>query len=287
LADITLEGLRRRTAEMNQQPRRAAEWFNLNATPAQMIEAVKRRSNGLPTERPVHEPEFMFFHNFDGDSGLFADIGANTGQSAISFRNVNQSMRIISFEINPLLDPMLQLLKDEIADYECRNIGLSDRDSAAHLYLPVWDTHIRTPLASLRRDVFEKKGRLARWKKLTGLDAIELLILPVTLRRFDELDLAPTIVKIDVEGANFPVLSGMVATLERHRPIVMCEVEGERKYIELLGRLGYLHFVYSIEGNSLRPVGGGPEGAINTLFIHASKLDDVRRKGVATIAADG
>ena len=34
----------------------------------------------------------------------------------------------------------------------------------------------------------------------------------------------PTLVKIDVEGAELAVLEGMAATLERHRPAVICEL---------------------------------------------------------------
>lgn len=36
----------------------------------------------------------------------------------------------------------------------------------------------------------------------------------------------PTVVKIDVEGAELDVLEGMPATLRDHRPVVVCEVDG-------------------------------------------------------------
>jgi hypothetical protein len=36
----------------------------------------------------------------------------------------------------------------------------------------------------------------------------------------------PTIVKIDVEGAESQVLEGMTATLERDRPMVLVELDG-------------------------------------------------------------
>jgi hypothetical protein len=34
----------------------------------------------------------------------------------------------------------------------------------------------------------------------------------------------PTLVKIDVEGAEVAVLEGMRATIERHRPAIICEL---------------------------------------------------------------
>lgn len=45
------------------------------------------------------------------------------------------------------------------------------------------------------------------------------------LLRADELP-PPTVVKIDVEGAEIAVLEGMRETLERHQPAVICELHG-------------------------------------------------------------
>lgn len=55
---------------------------------------------------------------------------------------------------------------------------------------------------------------------------------------------APNLVKIDVEGGELDALSGMLLTLKRHRPIVICEihwttVEFVRFFDEHLRELGY------------------------------------------------
>jgi hypothetical protein len=58
----------------------------------------------------------------------------------------------------------------------------------------------------------------------------------------------PTLVKIDVEGAEFGVLDGMEATLRTHRPVVLCEIDGEEsralaakrsRILDLLRSAGY------------------------------------------------
>ena len=59
--------------------------------------------------------------------------------------------------------------------------------------------------------------------------------------------LAPAFVKIDVEGAEWHVLAGMTATLERHAPVVMLELHplwqpagiGAAEVVGVLERLGY------------------------------------------------
>ena len=69
----------------------------------------------------------------------------------------------------------------------------------------------------------------------------------VTVRKVDSLlatgeILAPNVVKLDVEGAEFDVLSGALEMLRRCRPIIFLEAHGaalEKACSEQLLRLGY------------------------------------------------
>jgi FkbM family methyltransferase len=66
---------------------------------------------------------------------------------------------------------------------------------------------------------------------------------------------APSLVKIDVEGAELDVLHGMKATLERARPAVICEVHGtHRPFAEYMRQCGY--WVINLEGP--RPIEQDP-----------------------------
>lgn len=50
----------------------------------------------------------------------------------------------------------------------------------------------------------------------------------------------PTVVKIDVEGAEIAVLEGMRETIERHQPAVICELhDTHRQFLGTMGSLGY------------------------------------------------
>jgi FkbM family methyltransferase len=50
----------------------------------------------------------------------------------------------------------------------------------------------------------------------------------------------PTVVKIDVEGAEIAVLDGMRETLERHRPAVICELhDAHRDFVAMMRSQGY------------------------------------------------
>jgi hypothetical protein len=51
---------------------------------------------------------------------------------------------------------------------------------------------------------------------------------------------APTVVKIDVEGAEVAVLEGMRRVLAEHRPVVICELHGTHAaFVELCRSVGY------------------------------------------------
>jgi FkbM family methyltransferase len=50
----------------------------------------------------------------------------------------------------------------------------------------------------------------------------------------------PQLVKIDVEGAEIDVLEGMRATIEQHRPAIVCELhDTAAAFVETMERLGY------------------------------------------------
>ena len=57
----------------------------------------------------------------------------------------------------------------------------------------------------------------------------------------------PTVVKLDVEGAEISALEGMRATLAEHRPAVICELhDTHREFAQLMRSAGYR--VINLEG---------------------------------------
>jgi hypothetical protein len=51
----------------------------------------------------------------------------------------------------------------------------------------------------------------------------------------------PDVVKIDVEGSELAVIRGMRRTLERHRPVLICELhETNPEFVAAMRRHGYV-----------------------------------------------
>ncbi len=85
------------------------------------------------------------------------------------------------------------------------------------------------------------------WSKLEeyGEHPYTERVIEVDLVAIDDLVAAgelrpPTLVKIDVEGAELAVLEGMRATIERHRPAIICELHGTHaEFMAAMTELGY------------------------------------------------
>jgi FkbM family methyltransferase len=199
----------------------------------------------------IHDPDFMFFRCFNGPPGLFVDVGANIGQSALSFRLVNHSFRILSFESNPLLKKDLRFARRLLGqDFHYVMAGLGETTGTMVCEVPYVGNTPLTQAASFVPGMIA--GRTLTIEARVG-SSFEVRPLICSLLKFDELGLAPDIVKIDVEGYELNVLKGMRDTLARCAPVLMLENSPGAKQVRLwLSGQGYRFFAYDARKNELR-----------------------------------
>jgi FkbM family methyltransferase len=154
--------------------------------------------------------------------GLFLDIGANDGISTLSFRKFDRQYRIVAIEPNPLLEPALKRIKrkDNRFDYLIAAAG----STASHMkfFVPVYKgiaLHTFTSGDSNEITVAIESAFGRRVAAATEMQMFEARVFPL-----DELNLDPTIIKIDAEGFDLEVLKGLRKTIERARPFVIVEI---------------------------------------------------------------
>jgi FkbM family methyltransferase len=204
--------------------------------------------------RRPHEPEFYALRRWKSRTGLFLDVGANMGQSALSFRIVNRHAPILSIEPNPALASHLRLVKRLIPRYEYLCCAAGAEDGEATLYVPVWHGAPRTGFGSLLRN-FAERG--------SGPSESAVAESTVPIRKLDELELEADFVKLDVEGGEAEALRGLVRTLERCRPILLVEANDRFAEVEaVLVPLAYRPYSYDVLGDRLVPLGPGPQGNV-------------------------
>jgi FkbM family methyltransferase len=226
------------------------------------------RALGRYAARRPHDPDFAAFRELRGD-GLFLDVGASIGQSALSFRLFNRRAPILSLE--PLLAHRrdLRLVGLVARRHRFMIAGAAGESRRATLYVPTLGSYELQAESSLNRDnaatVLEKLRDEGANPSRLRLQEVE-----VDLLRLDELGLEPAFVKIDVEGAELGVVAGLRETIERCRPVLMIERSRQiSEVVELLSANGYEAFVYERATDEFRPYGGQP--AVNVFFLSGNK----------------
>jgi FkbM family methyltransferase len=199
--------------------------------------------------------------------GLFLDVGASIGQSALSFRVFNRSSPILSLEPLPAHRNDLRFVRRVLDGHDFMMVGGAEQSAKATLYVPTIG-HYQLPAQSAlnREDAAAVLDELAA--EGAGRRRLKLTEIEVDLRRLDELRLSPAFVKIDVEGAELGVLKGLSETIARCRPTFMIE-RSERvgEVVALLGEAGYDAFVFDAPAAELLPYEG--QAAINLFYLPA------------------
>ena len=171
-----------------------------------------------------------------GRGGVFYDIGANLGFFSLLAAHLSglEEGRVYAFEAAPdnvdaiTVNAALNLIPN------VRVIGAAVSDHAGRGRLQVVDDQ--------------------SWSKLVGYGDHPFTeqVIDVKLVAIDDLvgsgELPPpTVVKIDVEGAELAVLAGMRETIQRHRPAIICELhDTHRPFVVAMGEAGYR--VINLEG---------------------------------------
>jgi FkbM family methyltransferase len=206
--------------------------------------------------RSPHERDFAYFRRFGDRRGLFVDIGANSGISALAYRIFDRSSTIVSFEPNPFHERDLRLVRRIVgSDFSYELVALGGQAGELTLHVPVARRIPLTGDASLERD-----EALRSWTAQQlglGVDELRIEEVRVPVRRLDGFELAPHAIKIDVQGTELAVLNGAAATLARWHPVLMVESSTEDDAISAYLRpLGYRPSLYDAASDALVPCDG-------------------------------
>ena len=205
-----------------------------------------------------HEVDFYGFrHLIKQKAGLFLDIGANDGISCRSFRKFNNTWKILSIEANPLHEVGLGQLKKKVRNFDflIAAVGKTSGEQVT-LYVPAFRFIPIHRVASLAREQVEKSLSSLPFAS----DRRRLAYKEVATRtlRVDDLSLSPTIVKIDVEGAELNALLGMEQTIQTARPFFLVEVKSDQfpSVNEFFSKKSYRSFGYNVKRDAFEAFRG-------------------------------
>lgn len=176
---------------------------------------------GIYIFRDSIETEFQYLEEFLDASGVFVDVGANTGIYTIKAAKHYAGNGSVVVAIEPYVD-VLAVLSHSIQMNHFSNVRLynccaGSRTGSAKL----WKNYEKPTTSSL----IQSDSGAACMPTLTV--AIDDLFVWEGLERLDYI-------KIDVEGAEDQVLLGAKKTLEKYRPIIQMEVSHKDVPIDLI-----------------------------------------------------
>jgi FkbM family methyltransferase len=169
------------------------------------------------------------FQNLSGKIDSFLDIGANTGYYSILAAAVNKKIHVHAFE--PAQGPSYYLRKNiEINQFgeliNAHAIALSDQESDVEFY-EVQNAKYRYLAHNL--------GGVGSLKKESNSIRTSTIVKTLPLDRFVEREGIQRIdlLKIDTEGTENLILNGGYQTIEKFKPIIICETLFQRIEKEL------------------------------------------------------
>jgi FkbM family methyltransferase len=166
-------------------------------------------------EPPMPE---VFFHLAQECTGIVVDVGANTGFYALLAGAANPKVKILAFEPDPTVIPILRKNVRMNGLYwrvKIYRYGLSDKIGAANLYIPTQEHGLVETSSSLESTFKEAHSKIVP-VKVSTMDRI------LSSWRYASTRVA--MIKIDVEGHEASVLRGAENIVRRDRPIIFIEV---------------------------------------------------------------
>jgi FkbM family methyltransferase len=194
-------------------------------------------SRAVRTTEALVEQRLLDEMSSDGGSVVY-DIGANIGwYSLLAARKVGATGMVVAFE------PGLQ--NASLIGLNASTNGLSvtvvpaavsDRDG----WLTFLDKGSLMSRIDKDDDDAQASRRASRNERVKGATPVPVVTLDSWIAQTDSRP--PTLVKIDVEGAEIGVLRGMAQTLRSARPTLIIELHGTRDAVlDLLDAYGYAH----------------------------------------------
>ncbi|BFM39501.1 FkbM family methyltransferase [Synechocystis sp. LKSZ1] len=188
------------------------------------------------------------------------DVGANfAGLTTVMSRMVGPRGVVCAFEASP-----------RIVDKTQRNLVLSGCHNVQLFHQAVYHTSgqtVKIYLGShLNDSIYSEHGQGSAYEvKTIALDDF-----------VGHTQLAPNLVKMDIEGAEFDALQGFEVTLKAAKPHLILETQrDDRRCLDFLRQLGYR----AIDLNTYREIqtpDDYPQGADirNNLYIHSDRLGE-------------
>lgn len=172
-----------------------------------------------------HDRSYYVFRHFftSHPNGMFLDIGANNGISALSFRRLNKNYKIFSLEPNISHKKSLERIKKKDINFDYRLCAAGSKEEELTMFVPYY-----FGLALHTGTSCDKSFLLEQVKSLRiNTQKIKIREYKVKSITIDSLNLLPDMIKIDCEGYDLAILEGAIQTIRKSQPIILMEYSSD------------------------------------------------------------
>jgi FkbM family methyltransferase len=200
-------------------------------------EAVHRFTFLLP-----HDQSYKAFRHFIAlrPQGLFLDVGANDGISVLSFRKFDKKYRILGLEPNPALETALRRIRSADPLFEYRMVGAGASPVQLQFFVPIYRKIVLHTFTSSSREQVLQSVQQSFGDSVAAITSISSF--QAEIIRLDDLDIDPSIIKIDAEGFDYDVLKGLEKTIKRSRAFIATEISSP-EFERIKTYMDGLHYV--------------------------------------------
>ncbi len=173
----------------------------------------------------------------------FLDVGVNVGQTLLIVKSIDNDIPYYGFEPNPIcVSYVADLIETNQLSATVYPVGMSNSSGLVVLYKDVQLPGDSS--ASMIKEFRDTQDKVEVFVPILSWEHIPARKQAVQFG----------IVKIDVEGAEWEVISGLTELLEQQRPFIICEIlpvytsdntfrlERQEKIMQLLKKLNYVIF---------------------------------------------
>ncbi len=228
----------------------------------------------VEASRGTYEPEILELirQTLASRHGLFVDVGANTGQTLLALLSVDPECSYLGIEpqVEACAEVVRLITQNDLDRHAVLPIALSDTTGFAELSFG-YESDVR---ASIVGD-FRPASALPLKRVVPTMTGDDL----ISSRKEEQI----AFIKVDVEGAEYEVLSGFRKTIAEHQPVLTFEVlpdllvadgtalpdqiiQARRRrwdrLAQLLDELDYHAFLFDGSVATLVAVGPDPDGSV-------------------------
>lgn len=146
--------------------------------------------------------------------GTFIDVGVNNGQTILKVASINPKQSYFGFEPNPVCYHYSRRLiaQNNLSSFNLFPVGLHTENKLVELF---HDNEFASG-ASILPDFRENKKRYNQVQNVMVMKGDEVIQ--------QKEPVAISLIKVDVEGAELEVISGLKETITKYKPVVLLEI---------------------------------------------------------------